>query len=116
MRYNSDLEFEKDFSRMFDALTYLPGAGSASEESTALMSEVAIHRLFLLKRGLLGAQQAFNVKGILDDPGVYRAVLAELDRKYNDREQSISTLASFFGLDLSTAKKLAAAKDAFEDR
>jgi hypothetical protein len=97
LRYSSDADFEKDFCRMFDSLAALPGAHVESSESIALIWEVALRRLLLLNRGLLGAHEAFNLTNILEDPGVYRSVLAELDRRHEDREQSISELASFFG-------------------
>jgi hypothetical protein len=76
LRYLSDAEFEKDFSRMFDSLIALPGANANSSESVTLIWEVALHRLLLLNRGVLGAHQAFNLKDILEDPGVCRSVLA----------------------------------------
>lgn len=117
LRYSSEAAFRKDVSRMCEALADLPGTNSDSHESVALIWEVIMHRLMLLNRGLIGSHHAFSKKDILEDPGVYRTVLAELDRRHNyDREQSIPLFASFFGLDRTAAEKLAASKDAFDRR
>jgi hypothetical protein len=119
LRYTSDEAFQQDLAKMADVVNAIAAGppGVDPVERRALVEAVALHRLFLLNRGLVGPKEAFSKSSILDDPEVYRTVLDELDSNHDhDREQTVPLLARFFGLDEKRAQQLAAADDAFEGR
>lgn len=120
LHYRSDDSFREDYSKMLHVVENVlsqPPASFSLSEWRMLVETIILHRLLLIDRGLLVPEKGFAVEDMFQDPRVYRIVLAELDRRHDyNREHSIPLFASFFGLDRATAEKLAASKDAFENR